>query len=305
MHDDGRCECEIYLERGAAAIRSENWSKAIKEYESALKVHADNYKALGQMGICYAELGNYEKALECFDEAIKYEPEYKYPWVNKGWVLAEIKQLEAALKCFNRAIEINPGYTDAIANKEKVLMELGPDYLKDTEKNYQDRSTGPKDSVGAMISEATRQGWLPILGSIPELVSVYENVPDYFMNIIDGSEPRMRETIMYHICRYLFAKGVEGVILWGLAPDGQISVYFDIKHLIDGIVTEVPHHLHETVVDSMCVGESLFRAHQEFIIQAQKVGLEIDLRQETIDTLKWIPRLGISYALFHKYQALG
>mgnify|MGYP000129332187 CR=1 FL=1 len=52
----------------------------------------------------------------------------------------------------------------------------------------------PKDSVDAMILEATRQGWLPDrdLGFIPELVSIYKNAAEYFIEIIADSEPRIK-----------------------------------------------------------------------------------------------------------------
>jgi hypothetical protein len=163
-----------------------------------------------------------------------------------------------------------------------------------------------RDSVDAMIEEAARQGWLPdrTLGLIPEIANIYKSAADHFLTVINESEPRMRETLAYHVCRYLFAKGVEGVILWGLAPDGKISIYFHEKHLVGDVETEVPAHLHKTVIDSMKIGESLFKAHQQFVIQAQQRGVGIDIKEEMKSTVTWVSQFGISYALFHKYQAL-
>lgn len=179
-------------------------------------------------------------------------------------------------------------------------------WKKKNNKPDHQNATDPKDSIGAMISEATRQGWLQDsdLGFIPELVSIYKNAADHFTNIIDKSEPKMRETLMYHTCRYLFAKGVEGVILWGISPHGKVSVYFHSKHLVESVETEVPKHLHAIVINSMPIGESLFRAHQYFIIQSQKKGHYIDLQNEMCETVQWIPRLGISYALYNKFHEL-
>jgi hypothetical protein len=177
---------------------------------------------------------------------------------------------------------------------------------KKSKNSDQEYSASPKDSIDAMILEATRQGWLTNrnLAHIPELVSIYENASDYFMNVVDKSDQKMRETLVYHICKYLFAKAAEGVILWGTSPGGNISVYFHSKHLVGDCETEVPRHLHKAVIDTMSIGESLFRAHQEFVVQSQKQGLEFDLHEEIAKTIQWIPRFGINYALYHKFDAL-
>ena len=157
-----------------------------------------------------------------------------------------------------------------------------------------------------MFNEAERQGWLRNrdLGTISELMSMYKNAANYFVELIDDADSGSRESIVYHTCRYLFAKGVEGVILWGIAPSGNISVYFEPKHLLGEIETEVPKHLHKVVCDSMSVADGLFKAHQNFIIESQKSSRPIDLKAEIVKTVEWIPRFGISYALFKQYQVL-
>lgn len=165
---------------------------------------------------------------------------------------------------------------------------------------------GIKDSIDAMIYEAKQQGWFrgKTLSIIPELLKIYKGAADHFMKMIEAEDTQYRETLMYHTCRYLFAKAVEGVILWGNSPDGKISVYFSPKHIFNDFETEVPQHLHQTVIDSMPVGESLFKAHQKFVIQAQTSGLDINLREEMQNTIYWITRLGMSYALFNRFGLL-
>jgi hypothetical protein len=163
------------------------------------------------------------------------------------------------------------------------------------------------DSLEAMLTEAEHQGWLPerTIGSIPELIGIYTGASKYFVDLILETEPVMRETMTCHVCRYLFAKGVEGVILWGLSKDGNVSVYFHPKHLVGEIETEVPPHLHSIVIQSLSVGESLFWAHNRFIMKQQENGSEIDYIGETATVLRWLPKLGISYALFKRYHELG
>ena len=139
---------------------------------------------------------------------------------------------------------------------------------------------------------------------IPEITKIYQEASDVFTKIISDAESELRESIVSNSCRYLFAKAVEGVILWGLSEQGRISVYFHPKQLTDEIETEVPKHLHKIVVESQSIGERLFKAHQGVVIQSQKKGMNLDLAKEIQQTIQWIPRLGVSYALFNNYHVL-
>lgn len=163
-----------------------------------------------------------------------------------------------------------------------------------------------KDSITAMINEARQQGWLvqDQLAFIPEIMNIYSQASEYFLDLIAEEDPQYRQTLVYHTCRYLFAKAVEGVILWGPSPGGEISVYFHPKHLVGELKTEVPSHLHQTVIESQEVGESLFRAHKDWIIECQEKGVSLDLSDEIRKTIEWIPRFGISYALQKNYHAM-
>jgi TPR repeat protein len=162
-----------------------------------------------------------------------------------------------------------------------------------------------KNSLDAIIAEAKRQGWLrDDFGYIPELLNIYTPASKYFMDLLLKTEPEMQETMKYEICRYLFAKGVEGVILWGLSNDGKISVNFHPKHLTEEIETEVPKHLHELVVQSRSVGETLFWAYNRFMLKQQEAGADLNCHEEALNVLRWIPKLGISYALFKEFHQL-
>jgi len=165
----------------------------------------------------------------------------------------------------------------------------------------------PEDSVEAMIFEAERQGWLEDrdFGMISELTSIYRKASKKFFELIDESDSRYRETFVHHTCRYLFAKSVEGVILWGASPDGRISINFHPNGMTGKIDTDLPPQLNKFVIESMAVGESLFKAHQSYVIMKCKTDSEnIDIQVEIAKTILWIPKFGISYALSKNYQSL-
>jgi tetratricopeptide (TPR) repeat protein len=118
------CKCEKYLKEGLLASQSGKWQEAIAAYEDAIRIHEDNEKAWGNMGLCYGALGDSEKALDCLEEAINYNPEYAFAWNNKGSILAEQGKIAEALECFEKAIEIDPDYKEAVENKDKALSEI-------------------------------------------------------------------------------------------------------------------------------------------------------------------------------------
>jgi hypothetical protein len=156
-----------------------------------------------------------------------------------------------------------------------------------------------------MMEEAESQGWLSgELKWIPELESMCNRASDYFFEIIQEQEPEEQQEFMFHCCRYLFAKGNEGVILWGLSPSGRVSVFFHPRHLFGEFETEVPSHLHSIVLDTMPVGEALFNAVERWVIASQESGLEFDLNHEIKETLRWVLKLGIHHGLTKNLNAM-
>ncbi|NLV44323.1 MAG: hypothetical protein GXY07_07465 [Candidatus Hydrogenedentes bacterium] len=161
------------------------------------------------------------------------------------------------------------------------------------------------DSIKAMMRVAEARGILEgdSLAFIPEITPMYKRASNFFLQLLAEQEPEMTETMASLICRYLFAKGVEGVMLWGASPNGHISILFHPKHLVGPMETDVPPHLHKLVVDSLHLGEELFRAHQAFVMEHQFED-SFDLDAEIEKTIEWMPRFGISYGLAQRYQVL-
>lgn len=170
--------------------------------------------------------------------------------------------------------------------------------------NKESRSKPPA-SVEAMLAEARKQGWLfNELLFIPELAGLYADASEHFIKFISGLSPCEKNNYALQVSRYLFAKAVEGVILWGHSPDGKISVLFHVKHITEKFETEVPFHLHKVVEDSMAIGESLFNAHLEWVRDQLDKKESIDLDLEIKDVFLWTPRLGICYGLSKQYDSL-
>lgn len=161
------------------------------------------------------------------------------------------------------------------------------------------------NSVLVMMLEATNQGWFKNLSYSPSIAYVcYKSAKD-MMEIIDSVESKYQATTVYHASKYLFAKGVEAAIQCG--PDLDYSkVQLEIDTRLGNFMhlnTSLPPHLHTLAEDSRSVGESLYFAHQKFILENQTKG--INIREEVDFTLRYMALLGFTYGIEKEYYTLN
>ncbi len=135
---------KIYLDKAdelktdplAIQKREQYLDMAIEQFEKAIKTDPNFSKALGNLGIAYANKGEYKKAIETYYEAIiTYEEELKkepkirdefakvyhnlgvaYEYNNKGIRYGEGYDREKAISAYRNAIELNENYADSYFN---------------------------------------------------------------------------------------------------------------------------------------------------------------------------------------------
>ena len=106
------------IEKGQAITAAKRLSKALKGVE--LK----NPVFLVQMGTVYYNLKRFNRAIKYYDSAIKIDPRNRDAWNNKAISFVRLKKINSALKCYDKALEIDPGYAKAWFNKGKVLYRM-------------------------------------------------------------------------------------------------------------------------------------------------------------------------------------
>jgi cytochrome c-type biogenesis protein CcmH/NrfG len=83
--------------------------EAIRAYEGALSIKADNPDVLTDMGIMYRQLGDFERAAEIFAQASKINPLHEQSRFNLGVVLFfDLNRKDEARKAWRELIGINP-----------------------------------------------------------------------------------------------------------------------------------------------------------------------------------------------------
>ncbi len=107
-----------WLDRGGLYATYGSYTAAIKAYEKALELDANNSKAYFNRGLSYAELGNLNQALIDINKAITLNPGQSNFYYARGRVQLLSGNSAQAFKDFNKAS--NMGDLDA----QKYLAQM-------------------------------------------------------------------------------------------------------------------------------------------------------------------------------------
>jgi tetratricopeptide (TPR) repeat protein len=125
-------------ERGLEYFSKNDYERALKEYEEAVRLYPSLAAAHNNMGAAYFALARYEEAARCFREAARLDPSYAQAHFNLA--LASIKlgrerEANDSLVAATRAyVAEGDAYLDAGLLKEaeesyRALLRIDPDYV--------------------------------------------------------------------------------------------------------------------------------------------------------------------------------
>lgn len=85
-----------------------NWSDAIVNYRSALRLDPGRIETIVDMGVCYYNLSATDSALALFHRALKLDANHAITLFNLGIVYERQNKLREALEYYQRAQKANP-----------------------------------------------------------------------------------------------------------------------------------------------------------------------------------------------------
>lgn len=110
------------IKLGNLYMDTEDFPKAIENYEKALAIDGKNQNVRVDMGACYRRIGRSDKALELFNEATKMEPTHAIGHLNAGIVLLyDFNKADEALPSFEKYLELAPSHPSA--NDIRTLVQ--------------------------------------------------------------------------------------------------------------------------------------------------------------------------------------
>jgi len=120
-----------YNNRGNALKDKNLFEEAIADYNAAIKLKPDHYKAFNNRGIAKKNIGvntnNIDlirEAIVDYDTALKIKTDYDDAYSNRGNAKRLLQDFEGALKDYNRAIELKPMFPQAYSNRAATKIDL-------------------------------------------------------------------------------------------------------------------------------------------------------------------------------------
>jgi len=122
---------EVYADRGASLAengQSDEATKvdamAMKEFETAIQLDPDYWKAIHNRGVNYALVGKFEEAVQDFSRALELKPEYANAWFNRGEIQYELGKFAEAVSDYSQAIRLKPDDNDAFVRRGHTHFQL-------------------------------------------------------------------------------------------------------------------------------------------------------------------------------------
>ncbi len=122
---------EVYAEQGAALTNGGNEQEAKKldamaltEFEMAVDLNPDYWKAIHNRGVSYALEGKFGEAIEDFTRTLELKPEYASAWFNRGELHFELGKYTEAMTDYGQAIRQKPDDHDAYVRRGHANFQL-------------------------------------------------------------------------------------------------------------------------------------------------------------------------------------
>jgi tetratricopeptide (TPR) repeat protein len=94
--------------RGAEALGTRNFHRAIELFSQAIRVDPDFAEAYNQRAIAYYLSEDFEKSISDCRRAIKRMPCHFGAWAGMGHCHAHLDEIPCAIECYEKALAINP-----------------------------------------------------------------------------------------------------------------------------------------------------------------------------------------------------
>ncbi len=116
---------DAWYNRGVVFEETGNYERALGDYTRAIAIDSTHIKAWYNRGVVHYHLGKYEEAAGDYTRAIAIDSGYADAWNNRGVIFVTRKEYDKALADFSKAIALRPDYTDAFSNRGATWSDKG------------------------------------------------------------------------------------------------------------------------------------------------------------------------------------
>ena len=101
---------------GFALAEDGQRTRAIAEYQEAIRIQPKYPNAHNYLGVAHAQLGEHAQAVPAFEAALKLRPGFAEAWNGLGLSLVELNKLPDAIQAFQKALDAEPRFSPARNN---------------------------------------------------------------------------------------------------------------------------------------------------------------------------------------------
>ena len=113
-----------YKHRGNYYSRLNKFDKAIRDYETFIKIRQDDAGIYNNLGNAYRLNGENEKAIGAYSKSIAIDSLDAKTWLNRAVIYAIEKQFDAAMCDFNKALTLKPGSMELYISRSVMYKEM-------------------------------------------------------------------------------------------------------------------------------------------------------------------------------------
>jgi tetratricopeptide (TPR) repeat protein len=114
-----------HIKKGLDYANSNDYDRAVKEFENALKLFPKDEDALFNLGFVYADMQQYGPAYDIFKKLVNINPHHIEAFNNLGLLFARQGKYTDAVSVYEKGVEHNPGAAVLYNNLGNVYYDTG------------------------------------------------------------------------------------------------------------------------------------------------------------------------------------
>lgn len=114
-----------FSNRGLAYHDLEQFDRAIKDYDQAIRLKPDFVDAYKNRALAHSAKHQHDRVVEDYSQVVRLAPENADAWNGRCWHRAILGQLQAALSDCNESLRLRPNDAATIDSRAFVLLKMG------------------------------------------------------------------------------------------------------------------------------------------------------------------------------------
>jgi len=128
-HETDSPTAQLMLQRGTAALGTQNFSGALIAFNTLVEVKPDFAEGWNKRATLFYLMGRYEDSIADVEKTLDLEPRHFGALAGLGMIYEAMEEEDKALEAFRRALEVSPFIEHAKNEVERLTRKLKGDRI--------------------------------------------------------------------------------------------------------------------------------------------------------------------------------